>query len=153
MAAKYPLPDFLKDVIQDDLYRKWLHRKAAAHVRRDNKRSETNKYSETKITVSGYKTMIHDAVSSSQGLDAYTGEKLDWKLIGTYANEESKAGKHGYKKKLSLLPTVDHVTAGTADDGFHICGWRTNDAKNDMSKDEFIELCRMVVNHSRRDHE
>jgi hypothetical protein len=26
-----------------------------------------------------------------------------------------------------------------------ICSWRTNDAKSDLTRDEFVELCRKVI--------
>jgi hypothetical protein len=84
----------------------------------------------------------------SVGRDAYTGEELDWKLLSTYKNEDSKTGKHGYKAGFALLPTVDHVTAGATEASFRICGWRTNDAKNDLSHEAFVELCTKVLAHA-----
>jgi len=95
-----------------------------------------------------YKEAIHGAVVLSQGRDAYTGERLDWKLISTYNNNESKLGKHGYKSSFALLPTVDHVGPGATEASFRICGWRTNDAKNDLSHEEFIDLCAKVLTHA-----
>jgi hypothetical protein len=84
----------------------------------------------------------------SEGRDAYTGERLDWTLLSKYNNEESKAGRHGYKSGFALLPTVDHVSAGATEANFRICGWRTNDAKNDLSLEAFIELCQKVLSHA-----
>jgi hypothetical protein len=43
--------------------------------------------------------------------------------------------------------TVDHVTAGDTESSFKICGWRTNDAKNDLSHAEFLEVCKAVLAH------
>ena len=43
-----------------------------------------------------------------------------------------------------MLPTVDHVTAKPVAD-FEIVSWQTNDAKGDMSPDEFIAYCHRVV--------
>ncbi|MEP7364600.1 MAG: hypothetical protein ABI972_15195, partial [Acidobacteriota bacterium] len=75
-------------------------------------------------------------------------EMLDWHLISTYSNEDSKAGRHTYKKGFALLPTVDHVTAGATEANFRICSWRANDAKSDLSPKEFLELCISVVKHA-----
>ena len=93
---------------------------------------------------------IHQAVYKSGGLDAYTGEALDWNLISVYNNEESRKGRRVYKKKFAKLPTVDHVGDGTGSADFVICGWGTNDCKNDLPRAEFIELCRAVLAHSDR---
>ena len=100
----------------------------------------------TTATVAEYKVAIHKAVCESNGNDVYTGEALDWSLLSQYDNVESK--KHGreYKRKFALLPSVDHVGDGTGPADFKICSWRTNDAKNDLGYDEFIELCCRVIN-------
>jgi len=39
------------------------------------------------------KEAIHGAVLASNGLDEYTGEKLDWHLISKFRNEDAKAGR------------------------------------------------------------
>jgi len=85
---------------------------------------------------------------ASDGLDAYTGEALDWRLLSTYKNEESQAGRQAYKAGFGLLPTVDHVSAEATEVSFKICAWRTNDAKNDLAIAGFVELCRRVVIHA-----
>lgn len=90
---------------------------------------------------------MHAAVVASKGLDHYTGEALDWHLIGTYCNESSKAGRSVYKATMALLPTLDHVLMEDGQWDFVVCAWRTNDAKNDLSHSEFVELCRKVVSH------
>jgi len=90
---------------------------------------------------------IHKAVADGGGLDEYTGESLDWELISTYNNEDSKRGRRAYKRKFAKLPTVDHVGDGTGPANFVVCGWRTNDCKNDLPREEFIEFCRAVLAH------
>jgi len=139
---KHTMPSFLAEAVSADAYERWLARKAAAHVKRDRKRSQAG------VTQSLYKEAIHGAVALSEGRDAYTGEDLNWKLISLYKNEESKAGRHGYKAGFALLPTVDHVSAGATEASFKICAWRTNDAKNDLSSSAFIELCEKVLRHA-----
>jgi|SRR5205085_6297039 len=142
MPRKHSMPKFLEGKVQPEAYERWLGRKAMAHVKRDRKRGHTT------ATYALYKEAIHAAVVLSEGLDAYTGEELKWKLVSQYSNEESKAGRHGYKAGFALLPTVDHVSAGATEASFRICSWRTNDAKNDLSLKAFIELCQKVLTHA-----
>lgn len=142
MPRKHSMPKFLEGKVQPEAYEKWLSRKAKAHIKRDRNRGNSTP------TVSLYKEAIHAAVVLSEGLDAYTGERLDWTLLSKYNNEESKAGRHGYKAGFALLPTVDHVSAGATEASFRICSWRTNDAKNDLSLEMFIELCQKVLTHA-----
>ena len=142
MLRKHSMPKFLEGVVTPEAYERWLGRKARAHVKRDISRGYST------ATYALYKEAIHAAVILSEGRDAYTGEELDWTLLSKYNNEESKAGRHGYKAGFALLPTVDHVSAGATEASFRICGWRTNDAKNDLSLEAFIELCQRVLTHA-----
>ena len=142
MPLKHLFPPFLNKIVTPKTYERWLGRKATAHSRRDRKRGHSAS------TRSLYKEAIHAAVCKSEGLDTYTGESLDWKLISTYKNEDSKIGRHAYKARFALLPTVDHVDAGATKASFVICGWRTNDAKHDQSLAEFINLCEKVLIHA-----
>ena len=87
-----------------------------------------------------FRLAIHDAVVASGGVDAYTGHPLRWDLISTYDNEKSKAGKRAYKQGLGDLPSVDHVADGVEALDFRICAWRTNDAKSDLTYEEFLKL-------------
>ncbi len=141
-TRKHTMPVFLAESVSADAYERWLTRKAAAHVKRDRKRGQSG------VTQSLYKEAIHAAVILSQGKDAYTGETLDWQLISKYNNDESRIGRHGYKSGFALLPTVDHVNAGATEASFRICSWRTNDAKNDLSVDDFLSLCEKVLIHA-----
>jgi hypothetical protein len=54
-------------------------------------------------------------------------------------------GGREYKARFALLPSVDHVADGTGPADFRMCAWRTNDAKSDLSYQEFLDLCRKVV--------
>jgi hypothetical protein len=136
---RYQRPSFLDDVITQDVYERWLQRKAQAHVKRDRRRGNET------CSVSSYKQAIHNAVVSSNGIDAYTLEPLEWNLVSTNDNVESNKHGRNYKARFALLPTVDHVGDGTGQAYFVICAWRTNDAKNDLSYEEFISLCKKVV--------
>ena len=123
-----------------ELYSRWLRRRASAHAKRDRARGHS-------CSVSAYKDAIHQAVVVSKGRDSYTGESLDWSLLSTYDNEASKNGKHLYKAKFALLPTVDHFEASSKIVSFKVCAWRTNDAKNDLSHKDFVDLCKRVLEH------
>ena len=136
---RYALPNCLIGRTKVAVYKRWLARKAQAHRRRDRKRGNHT------ATITEYKQAIHEAVIASGERDRFTGEDLDWSLISTYDNELSKAQRRKYKAALSLLPTVDHIDDGTGPANFQICGWRTNDMKNDIPCDDFIGFCRSVV--------
>ncbi len=140
----YKIPGFLSEMpenkIDQEIYEKWLRRKANALFLRDRK-----KKLDSAFTRAEYLKKIHEAVRQSQGKDAYTGEELDWHLISTYDNEKSKKEGIPYKASLGLLPTIDHVSPQESKTDFKICAWRTNDAKNDLPMDAFLELCKKVL--------
>lgn len=142
MAQGYDLPEFLVGRVEQPKYAKWLERKARNHARRDAKRYKAS------VSAGQYMAAIHQAVLKSEGRDAYTGQDLQWEKIGSYDNEQSKEGRSLYKAKLALLPTVDHVGSSVGD-GFAICGWAVNDAKNDLSLADFVKLCGRVLAHHR----
>ena len=125
---KYELPAFLVGKVAEGEYKHWLDAKASAHFRRDKKRRGIT------ATRKDYKERIHQAVKESQGKDAYTDEELDWTLLSKYRD-----------KKLPLLPTVDHNDREKGVYEFKICSWRTNDAKNDLSYNDFLELCKRII--------
>ncbi len=141
MPRKYERPPFLRSRVTQEMYERWLRRKAQAHVKRDRQRGNKTAGGEA------YRGEIHRAVLESGGLDAYTGEKLDWKRISRWDNDLSQKNKHLYKHEFALLPTVDHVGDGIGPVQFQICGWRTNDAKNDLALRDFLRLCQAVLEH------
>jgi hypothetical protein len=127
MSQKYPLSAFLTGKIDQKAHSRWLSRRSIAHVKRDKKRGNTTALNEA------YKKTIHLAAVDSAGLDEYTEETLDWHLVSTYDNDKSKTHRRKYKSLFALLPTVDHIDDGLGEPSFKICGWRTNDAKCDLS--------------------
>ena len=139
---KHEMPSFLEGFLEPRAYERWLSRTAAAHFKRDRKRGYQG------ISAASYRNSIHDAVVRSEGRDVYTGERLDWHLVSTYNNEESQLGRHHYKAGFALLPTVDHVASAAQNSGFCICAWRTNDAKSDLTHEEFLGLCVKVLKHA-----
>lgn len=136
---KYQLVPPLSEIVDQAVYERWLARKARAHVKRDRERGNET------ASVAEYKLEIHRAVIESGGVDAYTLEKLDWLLLSKYDNEQSKLHGRRYKKLFAMLPSVDHVDDGLGKANFKICSWKTNDAKNDLTYSEFVELCQKVV--------
>lgn len=144
--SMYPLPEALKGKVEPAAYRHWIKSKAAAHVKRDSKRWNR------KLSTSAYRKAIHLAASEHDGRDPYTGEWLRWDLLRTYDNEQSKAGRTIYKRTFRYLPTIDHVDNDACDaPKFRVISWEVNDAKNDMTHDSFIELCRRIAGFSRND--
>ena len=140
--GQYALPSKLRGVCTELAYKKWLHRKAIAHVVRDKKRWEIP------LSVADYKNTIHIAVMETGKRDSYTGELLDWGLISKYDNAKSKSGGAVYKKKFAMLPTVDHAGDAPGDLNFRICSWRTNSSKSDLTLIEFVELCRKILRYN-----
>ena len=126
----------------DEYYRKMLQRKAVAVTRRDKRH-------DGKYSVKEAIEAIHQAFHRCNGFDPYDGSKLDPELLGTYDNNRSKEKGGAYKREMAMLPTVDHVTAKPVPD-FEIVSWQTNDAKGDMSPDEFIAYCRRVVQNAKQ---
>ncbi len=143
MPVLYELPPFLNGTLDRETYVRWLQRKAVAHVRRDRRRWSNE------ASVAAYKRAIHDAVLRSQGRDFYTGERLDWSLLSQYDNDASRDGRVAYKKRFALLPTVDHVDPDSQSIDFEICGWRTNDCKNDLTLAELKAFCRRILEGGR----
>ena len=123
--------------LSDEDYNDLIRKKAVAVTRRDKRRGG-------QYTVKQAIEAINEAFHRSNGSDPYDGSKLDPKLLGTYNNDDAKAEGAEYKRRFAMLPTVDHVTAKPVPD-FEIVSWQTNDAKGDMSPDEFIAYCHRVV--------
>ena len=121
----------------DKDYSDLIRKKAEAVTRRDKRRG--GKYS-VKEAIEA----IHQAFHRCNGFDPYDGSKLDPELLGTYSNEQSKERGAAYKREMAMLPTVDHVTAKPVAD-FEIVSWQTNDAKGDMTPEEFVAYCKRVV--------
>lgn len=134
-----PPPDWLPASAKR-IYPGWVQRKAVTLCKRDQKRGGTG-------NVQTYRLAIHAAVVASSGRDHWTGEALDWQLIGTYDNREAASGNGEHKKQYAMLPTIDH-RFNRPEPAFVICAWRTNDAKHDMSPRELLDFCQAVLAHS-----
>jgi len=143
MKTPYPIPHFIEATsITQKKYKLWLDRKALSHALRDSERWNTE------ITVESYRQAIHEAVVQSCGVDAYTKEPLDWSLIGTYVNEESKLQRIAYRKKFELLPTIDHVNSNDTVASFKVCGLRTNDCKSHLTIRELKRFAKLILENN-----
>ena len=138
MADDYKPPEFLEDALKPH-YVRWLNRKTQSLIGRDRARWKNDP------SWSEYKKAIHEAVLSSEGLDAYTREPLDWSLLSQYDNSEAQRLGSEYKRQMALLPTVDHADPNSRQPDFRICGWRTNDWKSDLTLEELKKLCKQFL--------
>ncbi|MDE2711476.1 MAG: hypothetical protein OXI65_06940 [Acidobacteriota bacterium] len=140
MAITYELPPFLKGTkVKRQKYARWLHRRAQSHARRDSRRRKKN------VPPSEYKQAIHRAVLDSKGHDFYTGELLEWCLIGKYDNDKAEREGLEYRRDLALLPTVDHENPEAQDPVFRICGMQTNDCKSNLTVGELKDWCKKFL--------
>jgi hypothetical protein len=140
-VRKYELPAFMAKMATHEAYVRWLRRRAQAHVKRDRRRGNKKAIGES------YRDAIHKAVLASNGLDAYTGEELNWRLISQFDNADAKEHGRSYKRRFALQPTVDHVGDGKGKPNFKICGWRTNAVKNDLTVAELVSVCRAFLTY------
>jgi len=135
----YGLPDFLDGVVTRERYLRWLSRKARSLRKRDQKGRYFLNY-----TNECYKKEIHRAILDSEGRDYYTCEKLNWKKMGKYNNEQSKKAGRDYWKIFSDAPSVDHYNRNKQL-VFKICSILTNDMKSHMDEREFVDRCKKVI--------
>lgn len=140
IMANYELPSFLEGVIDRDNFKKWLDRRAKSHYKRD-KKYFGNKFPEY-IQPKDYKQAIYSAVIFSKGKCFYTNEKLRWDLINKFDSKKSK-------REFLMLPTVEHIDRSNPNLDFAIVSWKVNDAKNDLSLEEFFKLCQKVLNNQK----
>lgn len=137
---KWTLPACLSE-LDEDAFRKWLRRKAMAHVRRDKSRGFMS------ANVPDYMAAILSAIEDCGGCDHYTGEPLDWRLIGQWRNIEAAERRGEYRREFWNLPSVDHDFTDPNNPVFHICSWRMNDSKSDQTIEEFLALADAVQRH------
>jgi hypothetical protein len=145
-SSIYPVPSFLAGILTERQYRHWLECKAHWLFRRDKKRGK--KYANSEAL---YKALIHLAVVNAGKYDPYTGEKLAWKLIGTWAGEKAvdpQDAPESFRHTYTLMPTIDHRDPEVLD--FEIISWRVNTCKNYLTPKEFIAFCGRVAAHSKK---
>jgi hypothetical protein len=140
--AKYFLPPFLVGICSLAKYRKWLYRKAYHLFARDQR---LNRACVVGQSIASYEMAIHMAILASGPCDPYTGQAMDWTLIGMWNDAQAKQGGEAFRKKFALMPTIDHTDPYATDLAFEICSLLVNECKNNLNADEFIGLCKKVV--------
>jgi hypothetical protein len=144
---KYFLPDFLKGIVPEAQYRRWLLRKASHLYHADKKQ---NRPCVANATGSQYKALIHQAVVNNGPLDPFTGQTLRWRLLGAWDDSFTKNPGKALVKKFSLLPTIDHIDPCENAPAFEICSWLVNRCKADLTPEEFVAQCRRIVEFRNR---
>jgi hypothetical protein len=139
---KYFLPDFLKGIVPEAQYRRWLVRKASHLYHADKKQ---NRPCVANATGSQYKALIHRAVQNNGLSDPFTGQTLRWRLLGAWDDSFTKNPGKELVKKFSLLPTIDHVDPCGKTPAFEICSWLVNRCKADLTPQEFVAQCGRIV--------
>jgi len=145
MVPNYELPGYLIGVCTPAAYRKWLNTRAKQEYDRDLKLKRPCALHSSKAL---YKQSIHEAVCASDGKDPFTGEKLQWDRVNTWSSVARVPRTANQEKEFSLLPTVDHIDPDSDTVGFEICSWLVNDSKGELSAQEYVEYCRLVVAHA-----
>jgi len=137
---KYPLPLFLQGRVSLAVYDKWLNERANTLHIRDLQKKRPYAVTATKGV---YKEKIHAAVNAAGEFDPYTGDPLQWELIGTWDAKKAKERHDDYKSEFALMPTIDHIDPDFLE--FEICSWLINDSKCGMNPKQFLELCQRII--------
>jgi hypothetical protein len=142
--AKYFLPDFLEGICTQDQYRRWLDGRAGKLFSADKRLKRPYAQPGAKWY---YKQKINEAALQGR-LDPFTGEVLRWELIGTW-DPTKKDPDNASVRNFRLLPTVDHVDPESDALEFEICSWRINDCKGDLNPEEFVGVCKKVIEYQK----
>ena len=129
----------------------WIKRKATSLYKRDWKRAKKIENSQWTYTQTNYLEAICEAIlrCGDCSIDSYTGERLNWSLIGQYDNEKAKKNGNDYKRLFDLMPSIDHINAEPKPE-FAICSWKTNDIKSNLTLEELKIWCDVFLRYQRR---
>ena len=116
-------------------YNEWLERQAQNCRNRDTRG--------LRQPIDQYREAIHRAVLKSNGLDCYTGEELEWNRLN---HDKPVGGGQRNHRIMGRYPSVDHYY-GTDRLEYRICAGSVNHAKGALDHQQFVELCRKVVQH------
>jgi hypothetical protein len=140
--SPYTLPPFLEGRVTPTDYLHWLNQKSANEHRRDLRLKRPIALVNSKAM---YKKKIHQAVWDKGEIDPYTGDKLNWELISRQTPSTKYGFINNFLNNFALLPVIDHV--GTEDLEFEICSWLINECKTCLTPDEFMGICKKVVDY------
>jgi hypothetical protein len=147
VPAKYLLPDFLKGRCTLATYKKWLYVRARELFNKDLLRKKP--YAVTG-SVPFYKMLIHQAVNCGGRTDPFTGDTLQWELIGTWNSSVPTSHDPAVMKKFALLPTVDHIDPASDSLEFEICSFQNNKCKSSLNPSEFVAMCNRIVAYNNK---
>jgi hypothetical protein len=94
-----------------------------------------------------YRKAMYNAVLKCGLLDPFTGDPLAWDRISTWKPTKNMDMLDYFKNGFTMLPTVDHADPDAKELDFEICSWLINGCKNNFTPDEFIGICRNVVEY------
>jgi hypothetical protein len=137
-------PDFAKGKCTVRQFRKWLKDRTRTLYCRD---VELKRPYALNSSWSTYTHMMNDAAQHGQ-FDPYTGVELTWEEIDTW-NPDLARGNREYAKAFALMPTIDHIDPAADVLEFEICSWKINSCKGNLNPQEFVDLCKRVVEYKK----
>ena len=147
--SKYPLPSYLVGVVSSAVCQHWIIHHAKYLFSLD-------KIRKFPCAVNGSCRLYRDAIFEAMGRagpsDPYTGDAMRWDLIGQYPHtkEGFDALDDAQRREFSFLPVVDHRDPCAKRLEFDICSWQINTSKCSSTPEEFVGLCKAVVDHCAR---
>jgi hypothetical protein len=141
----YFLPPFLAGICTEKQYIKWLQKRAWQLYIRDLRQGRPYAKRGARAI---YKKLIHEAVFRAGLCDPYTGETMNYSLIGTWDSTKGKDWPDGLIRNYYLMPTVDHIDPFADTLELEICSWRINECKSGLTSQEFIDVCGKVAERS-----
>ena len=94
---------------------------------------------------SKYFEAVYAALAKCNNKDYYTGDPLNWEISIEDDPEQDACPAKVRQERI----TFDHVHGRDLSNlEFVVCAGKTNDAKNDLSKEKFIDLCKKVLTHN-----
>jgi hypothetical protein len=145
VPAKYFLPDFLQGICTLADYKKWLYVRARELFNKDRR---LNRPWVNGMNAAMYKMLIHEAVVRGGLIDPFTGETMQYDLIGTWNAFIPTSHDPAVMIKFALLPTVDHINPGADTLAFEICSFAINKCKSSLNPSDFVALCEKIVSRA-----
>ena len=136
--SNYEPPIWVKS--ESTNYKRWLNKMANRVVKHKRKYGESHNVKQTMDS-------IHQAMQLSDGIDPYDGTMMKSELIDTYMMKGCTLDANS-KKEFFRMPTIKYQSIEQSC-VFEIMSMQTNEAKGEMSHEEYLNHCRAVVNHYR----
>jgi len=142
----YPLPSFLAGVVSAETYQRWILHHGHYLFWLDKKRNFP-------CALNGSSRLYRDAIAQAAEragpCDPYTGDAMRWDLVDRYPHtrQEFDSLTDAMCREFALLPVADHIDPRAEKLAFEICSWQINTAKCSSTPEEFVELCKAVLDH------